>query len=100
MISDKLFERAFTIWRRRLRGIALLPVRLVLLVLEGPRQGENDFLEFPSIEDAVCYGRELYGGQRFQLEGIEDGHGKSVISYDYLNDLCRSAQPMPERRYG
>ena len=77
----------------------MLPVRLVLLVLEGPREGENDFLEFPSIEDAVSYGRELFGGRRFQLEAIEDSSGKSVISYDYLNDLCRSAQPMAQRRY-
>ena len=76
------------------------PVRLVLLVLEGPREGENDFLEFPSIEDAVSYGRELYGGGRFQLDAIEDASGKAVISYDYLNDLCRTAHPTPERRYG
>ena len=78
----------------------MLPVRLVLLVIEGPREGENDFLEFPSIEDAVSYGRELYGGRRFQLEAIEDTSGKAVISYDYLNDLCRAARPTPERRYG
>ena len=77
----------------------MLPVRLVLLVLEGPREGENDFLEFPSIEDAVSYGRELCGGRRFQLEAIEDGHGRSVISYDYLNELCRTAEPVPQRRY-
>jgi len=78
----------------------LLPVRLVLLVIEGPREGENDFLEFPSIEDAVSYGRELYGGHRFQLEAIEHTSGRAVISYDYLNDLCRAARPTPERRYG
>jgi hypothetical protein len=78
----------------------LQPVRLVLLVLEGPREGENDFLEFPSIEDAVSYGRELYGGGRFQLDAIEDSSGKAVISFDYLNDLCRTAHPTPERRYG
>ena len=78
----------------------MLPVRLVLLLLDGSREGENDFLEFPSIEDAVSYGRELYGGRRFQLEAIEDANGRSLISYDYLNDLCRSAQPLPERRYG
>ena len=81
-------------------GIASQPVRLVLLLLDGSREGENDFLEFPSIEDAVSYGRELYGGRRFQLEAIEDANGRSLISYDYLNDLCRSAQPLPERRYG
>jgi hypothetical protein len=78
----------------------LLPVRLVLLVLEGPREGENDFLEFPSIEDAVSYARELCGGGRFQLEAIEDANGRSVVCYDYLNDLCRPAQPASERRYG
>lgn len=78
----------------------MLPVRLVLLVLEGPREGENDFLEFPSIEDAVSYGRELYGGRRFQLEAIEDGDGRSVVSYDYLNELCRAAEPVVQRRYG
>jgi hypothetical protein len=78
----------------------LQPVRLVLLVLEGPREGENDFLEFPSIEDAVSYGRELYGGGRFQLDAIEDSSGKAVISFDYLNDLCRTAHSTPERRYG
>ena len=74
------------------------PVRLVLLLLTGPREGENDFLEFPSIEEAVSYGRELYGQQRFQLEGIEDAKGRSVVCYDYLNELCRSS--MPQRRYG
>ena len=78
----------------------MLPVRLVLLVLEGPREGENDFLEFPSIEDAVSYGRELYGGRRFQLDAIEDARGKSIIAYDYLNDLCGAPPPLPERRYG
>ena len=58
----------------------MLPVRLVLLLLDGSREGENDFLEFPSIEDAVSYGRELFGGRRFQLEGIEDTNGKSIVS--------------------
>ena len=76
------------------------PVRLVLLLLTGPREGENDFLEFPSIEDAVSYGRELHGGRRFQLEAIEDGDGRSVVSYDYLNELCRAAEPVAQRRYG
>ena len=74
------------------------PVRLVLLLLTGPREGENDFLEFTSIEEAICYGRELYGQPRFQLEGIEDSDGRSVVSYDHLNDLCRT--PEPQRRYG
>ena len=78
----------------------MLPVRLVLLLLDGSREGENDFLEFPSIDDAVSYGRELYGGRRFQLDGIEDSSGKSIISYDHLNDLCRQPAPIPERRYG
>lgn len=68
------------------------------MLLNGPREGENDFLEFPSIDEAVAYGRELYGEPRFQLEGIEDGDGRSLISYDYLNDLCRS--PVEQRRYG
>lgn len=76
------------------------PVRLVLLLLGGPREGENDFLEFPSIEDAIAYGRELYDGPRFQLEGIEDANGRSLMAYDHLNDLCRSPHPMPQRRYG
>ena len=76
------------------------PVRLVLLLLSGPQQGENDFLEFPSIEDAVAYGRELYGEPRFQLEGIEDASGRSLIAYDHLHDLCRPADSYQERRYG
>ncbi len=75
-----------------------MSVRLVLMLLTGPREGENDFLEFPSIEDAVAYGRELFGEPRFQLEGIEDANGRSIVSYDYLHDLCRS--PEPQRRYG
>lgn len=76
-----------------------LAVRLVLMLLSGPREGENDFLEFPSVEDAVAYGRELFGEPRFQLEGIEDANGRSLICYDFLNELCRS--PMqPQRRYG
>jgi len=72
----------------------------VLLLLTGPREGENDFLEFPSIDEAVAYGRDLWRGGRFQLEGVEDANGKSLISYDHLNDLCCSPQPMPQRRYG
>ena len=74
------------------------PVRLVLLLLTGPREGENDFLEFTSIEEAISYGRELYGQPRFQLEGIEDTYGRSVVCYDHLNELCRSQEP--QRRYG
>jgi hypothetical protein len=76
------------------------PVRLVVLVLTGPREGENDLLEFPSIDDAVAYGRELYGEPRFQLEGIEDANGKLLVVYDHLNDLCRSPLVLPQRRYG
>jgi hypothetical protein len=81
-------------------GNALQPVRLVLLLIDGPRRGENDFLEFPSIDAAVAYGRELYGESRFQLDGIEDVRGRSLIAYDYLNELCRSRLAMPQRKYG
>lgn len=76
------------------------PVRLVLLLIDGPRRGENDFLEFPSIDAAVAHGRELYGQSRLQLEGIEEVSGKSLIAFDHLNDLCRSQQAMPQRKYG
>ncbi len=76
------------------------PVRLVLLLLTGSREGENDFLEFPSIEEAVAYSRELYDEPRFQLEAIEDANGKSLMAFDQLNDLCRSPHAMPQRRYG
>jgi hypothetical protein len=38
--------------------------------------------------------------QPLPLEATEDSGGKAVISYDYLNDLCRTAHPTPERRYG
>jgi hypothetical protein len=75
-------------------------VRLVLLLLAGPREGENDFLEFASIEKAVAYGRELAAEPRFQLEGIEDANGKPLICYDHLKDLCRSQHAMLQRRYG
>lgn len=75
------------------------PVRLVLLLLAGPREGENDLLEFPSIDDAIAFGRELYNEPRFQLEGIEDGKGKELILFDQLNELCRSPLPTPNRRY-
>jgi hypothetical protein len=82
------------------RGSGLQPVRLVLLLMDGPRRGENDFLEFPSIEAAVAYGRELYGQSRFQLEAIEQSSGKSLIAYDHLNDLCRSPPATAQRKYG
>jgi hypothetical protein len=80
-------------------GKSVEPVRLVLLLLTGAREGENDFLEFPSIDDAVGYARELANEPRFQLEGIEDERGRSIISYDHLNDLCRDRSKR-ERRYG
>jgi len=75
-------------------------VRLVLLLLGGSREGENDFLEFPSVEEAVIYGRELYGSPRLQLEAIEELNGRTLIDYDYLNDLCRPPQSIEQRRYG
>lgn len=75
-------------------------VRLVLLLLSGSREGENDFLEFPTVEEAVIYGRELYGSPRLQLEAIEDQAGRTLIACDYLNELCRPAEAMPQRRYG
>ncbi|HEU4498480.1 MAG TPA: hypothetical protein VFR60_04000 [Sphingomicrobium sp.] len=81
-------------------GMALQPVRLVLLLLVGPREGENDFLEFPSIEEAVVYARELYGERRFQLEGIEDKSGRSLVCYDELHDRCRAPDRIPQRRFG
>ena len=68
------------------------PVRLVLLLLGGSRHGENDFLEFATIEEALAYGRELYGEPRFQLDGIEDRSGKSLMAYDELNELCRPSR--------
>lgn len=69
-------------------------------MVDGPQQGENDFVEFPSIEAAVAYGREIHGDPRLQLEGIEDLKGKLIVSYDHLNDLCSEPPPMPKRRYG
>jgi hypothetical protein len=79
-------------------GDALQPVRLVLLMLVGPREGENDFLDFPSVEDAVAYGRELNGQRKFQLDGIEDASGRTLVSYDDLQERCRVGRS--ERRYG
>lgn len=75
------------------------PVWLVLLLLAGPREGENDVLEFASVEDAVAYSRQIFNDPQFQLEGIEDANGKSVVGYDFLNDLC-SAPPTRRRRHG
>jgi hypothetical protein len=79
---------------------ALQPVRLVLMLLTGPREGENDFLEFPSVEEAVAYGRELFGSPRLQLDSIEELSGRTLIAYDYLNELCRPREALPQRRYG
>ena len=76
------------------------PVRLVLLLLVGSRQGENDFVEFPTIEEAVAYGRELHRDSRFQLEGIEDHAGRSLVSYDDLHDRCQQSERVPQRRFG
>ena len=76
------------------------PVRLVLLLLSGSREGENDFLEFATVEEAVIYGRELYGSPRHQLEAIEELNGRTLIDYDYLNQLCRPPEAAPELRYG
>ena len=76
------------------------PVRLVLLVLDGPRQGDNDFLEFPSIDEAVAYGREIYGDPQFQLEEIEDANGRMIVCYEDLKDRCSMAHPWEQRRFG
>jgi hypothetical protein len=70
------------------------------MLLTGPREGENDFLEFPSIEEAVAYGREIQREPRFQLEAVEDLNGRQLILYDHLNDLCRSPNAEKQRRYG
>ena len=78
----------------------LQPVRLVLLLLVGPREGENDFLEFPSVEDAVAYGRELLSETRFQLEAIEDENGKTLVCFDDLRDRCGTPLPSQQRRFG
>ena len=76
------------------------PVRLVLLLLTGPREGENEFVEFPSIDAAIAYGRELQDQRRFQLDGIEEADGRPLIGFDHLNDLCQSPEAVPQRRYG
>ena len=80
--------------------MALQPVRLVLLLLAGPREGDNDFLEFSSIEDAVAYGRDLNGTSRFQLEGIEDAAGRTLVCYDDLRDRCQSWPHEAQRSFG
>jgi hypothetical protein len=71
-----------------------------LLLLAGSREGENDFLEFPSIEEAVAFGRELYNEPPIQLEAIEDSNGKALVLYDHLNELCRSPYSPLKRSYG
>jgi hypothetical protein len=72
-----------------------------LLIVDGPRDGENDFVEFPSIEAAVAYAREVRQEPRYQLDGIEDSAtGKLIVTYGHLQDLCREQPPEPERRYG
>jgi hypothetical protein len=75
----------------------LQPVRLVLLQLIGAREGENDFVEFSSVDEALAYGRQIHGKPKFQLDGIEDSAGRSVMAYDELNELCRMPYPMPLR---
>ena len=77
---------------------ALQPVRLVLLQLIGPREGENDFVDFSSVDDALAYGRQIYGEPKFQLEAIEDASGRSLMAYDELNERCRAAYQMPQAR--
>ena len=41
----------------------------------GSREGENDFIDFASVEHAVAYGRQVHGEPRFQLEAIENASG-------------------------
>jgi hypothetical protein len=72
----------------------------VLLIMDGSQEGENDFVEFPSVEAAVAYAREVWGDPHVQLEGIEDLNGRLIVSYAHLRDLCREPPSMPERRYG
>lgn len=81
-------------------GMRLKPIRLVLMVLDGSREGENDFVEFASIDEAVAHGRELFDDPKVQLEGIEDADGKLLVGFDLLNDLCGTPHAMPARRYG
>lgn len=76
------------------------PVRLVLMYLDGSREGENDFVDFQSVEEAVAYARELYEDPRVQLDGIEDVDGRPLVGFDHLNDLCGAPHAMPARRYG
>jgi hypothetical protein len=68
----------------------LQPVRLVLLLLAGSRAGDNDFVDFASVEEAVAYGAEIVGDRRIQVDGIEDAAGRSLVSYDDLQERCRA----------
>lgn len=74
------------------------PVRLVLLLLAGPREGENDFVDFPSVADAFAYACQMLREPRFQLEGIEDASGRPIMGYDELNERCRSSEPLTSRK--
>jgi len=76
-------------------GIVVRPVRLIILLLVGPREGENDVLEFASVEAAVAVGRLFYGDPQFQLEGVEDTDGRSLVGYDDLNHRCCASRSMP-----
>lgn len=98
MLTDQADDRRGFL--KYVGGTEVRPVRLVLLLLVGPREGENDLLEFSSVGDAVDYGRQLYGASEFQLEGIESANGKTVIGYDHLNDLCRSPLSIPQPHVG
>ena len=70
-------------------------------VLEGDWHPQRIvILKFPSVEAAVAYARELYSERRFQLEGIEDEQGRTVVSYDDLHERCRLGDRMPQRRFG
>jgi hypothetical protein len=69
-----------------------------LLLLAGPREGENDFVEFPSINDAISYGAQVQGDRRFQLDALEDPSGLPMMAYDELNERCRDALNPPIRR--
>ena len=84
----------------RIGGTRLQPVRLVLLVLGGPREGENDFIEFPSIDDAVAYAREVQDDPRIQLEEIEDANRRMLVCHEELNDRCSSPDYGLQRRFG
>lgn len=75
------------------------PVRLVLLLLAGPREGENDFVEFQSIDDAISYGSQVQRDRRCQLDALEDDRGRPMMAYDELNERCREALSAPLRQF-